>query len=149
MPVTFLTDEDEKKFVKTVNGIAPDENGNVQIPVSGGNADQEQITTAINTALAQAKASGEFDGKDGVDGKDGQDGYTPQKGVDYFDGKDGYTPVKGVDYDDGKPGDDYVITPDDYEEIAEMAAGLVEVLDDDHINQLINTALGVIENGTY
>ena len=53
--------------VKTVNGIAPDENGNVQIPVSGGNVDQEQITIAINTALAQAKASGEFDGKDGKD----------------------------------------------------------------------------------
>lgn len=53
--------------VATVNGIAPDENGNVQIPVSGGNVDQEQITIAINTALAQAKASGEFDGKDGKD----------------------------------------------------------------------------------
>lgn len=65
------------------------------------------LTGAVNDALAQAKASGQFDGKDGVDGKDGQDGYTPQKGIDYFDGqpgkdgvdgKDGYTPVKGVDY---------------------------------------------------
>ena len=34
-------------------------------------------------------------------------------------------------------------------EIAELAAELVEVPSDDHINQLINTALGVIENGTY
>lgn len=54
--------------------------------------DATELPTAINTALAQAKASGEFDGadgKDGVDGKDGQDGYTPQKNVDYFDGKDG------------------------------------------------------------
>jgi hypothetical protein len=44
-------------------------------PGSGGNVDQEQITTAINTALAQAKASGEFDG---------EDGYTPVRGTDYW-----------------------------------------------------------------
>lgn len=77
--------------VKTVNGAAPDENGNVVV----------DMTEAVNDALAQAKASGEFDGKDG---------YTPVKGVDYFDGqpgKDGnpgadgapgYTPVRGTDY---------------------------------------------------
>lgn len=60
-----------------------------------------ELPNAVNTALAQAKASGEFDG---------EDGYTPIKGVDYFDGargrdgSDGYTPVKGVDYVDGKDG---------------------------------------------
>lgn len=65
---------------------------------------------AVNTALAQAKASGAFNGKDGIDGVDGKDGYTPVKGVDYFDGKDGedgkdgYTPIKGKDYFDGQPG---------------------------------------------
>lgn len=32
------------------------------------------LQTAINIALAQAKASGQFDGKDGKDGKDGLDG---------------------------------------------------------------------------
>lgn len=85
---------------------------------------KENLGEAVNGALAQAKASGEFDGapgKDGTDGKDGKDGYTPQKGIDYFDGKDGepgkdgkdgevgpagYTPVKGVDYFDGQPGKD-------------------------------------------
>lgn len=59
------------------------------------------VSDAVDSALAQAKASGEFNGKDGVDGKDGQDGYTPQKNVDYFDGKD------GEDGQDGKDG----ITP--------------------------------------
>ena len=39
---------------------------------------------AIDTALAQAKASGEFDGPPGKDGIVGKDGYTPVKGVDYF-----------------------------------------------------------------
>ena len=63
-----------------------------------GKLDARKLPEAINEALAQAKASGEFDGKDGVDGKDG---YTPQKGIDYFDG---YTPVKNVDYFDGEQG---------------------------------------------
>lgn len=81
----------------------------------------EALPAAVNEALAQAKASGAFDG---ADGKDGQDGYTPVNGVDYF-------------------------TPAEVEEIAEQAAEMVEVPTDEHIKNLINTALGVIENGTY
>lgn len=38
----------------------------------------EQVDEKMETALQQAKESGEFDGKDGTDG------YTPVKGVDYF-----------------------------------------------------------------
>lgn len=63
---------------------------------------RDELSNAVNDALEQAKASGEFDG---------QPGYTPQKGVDYFDG------------------DDYVLTDDDKTEIAEQAAALVEVPD--------------------
>ena len=40
------------------------------------------LPTAINTALAQAKASGEFDGEKG------DPGYTPVKGTDYFTAAD-------------------------------------------------------------
>ena len=47
--------------------------------------DADKLPTAVNDALAQAKASGEFDGEDG---EDGQDGYTPVKGVDYFTDSD-------------------------------------------------------------
>ena len=43
----------------------------------------ETLPEAINTALAQAKASGEFDGADGKDGAPGADGKTPEYGVDY------------------------------------------------------------------
>lgn len=43
-----------------------------------GKLDASKLPEAINTALAQAKASGVFDGEDGEDGK------TPVKGVDYF-----------------------------------------------------------------
>lgn len=63
-----------------------------------GKLDASALPSAINSALAQAKASGEFDGKDGVDGKDG---YTPVKGVDYFDGQPGKKGDKG---DPGEPG---------------------------------------------
>ena len=92
----------------------------------------EELPDAIDIALAQAKESGEFDGKDGQDGQDGldgQDGYSPSASVTkldnattisitdkdgtttatVMDGQDGYTPIKGVDYfdgQDGQPGDD-------------------------------------------
>lgn len=62
-----------------------------------------ELPTAINTALAQAKESGQFDGAPGKDGADGEPG-TP-----------------------GEPGKDYVLTEADKEEIAEMAAEKVKV----------------------
>ena len=75
-----------------------------------GKLDANKLPEAINTALAQAKDSGEFDG------------YTPIKGVDYFDGTngtDGKTPEKGVDY----------FTEADKTEIAQQAADLVDISD--------------------
>ena len=71
--------------------------------------DATALDSAIETALAEAKASGEFDGKDGKDGKDGTNGDTPYikndswwigevntgvkaqgiDGVDGFNGQDG------------------------------------------------------------
>lgn len=132
MAITFLTNEDGKKFVKSINDIQPDENGNVQITVENpdvdltgyatekwvhegyqpkgeyltehqdisGKLDADKLPEAINAALAQAKDSGEFDG------------YTPVKNVDYFDGQD------------------YVLTENDKNEIAEIAADLVDIPDE-------------------
>lgn len=165
MAVTFLTNEDGKKFVKSINNVQPDENGNVKITVENpdvdltgyateewvqegyqpkgnyaqklelptkvsqldndkgyltehqdisGKLDANKLPEAINTALAQAKDSGEFDG------------YTPIKNVDYFDGKDGEdgkTPEKGVDY----------FTESDKVEIAKQAADLVDIPDSDEV----------------
>lgn len=48
---------------------------------------EEFLDKGVNEALARAKESGEFDGKDG---------YTPVKGKDYFDGKDGLDGVSPV-----------------------------------------------------
>lgn len=59
MPEGYLPD----CVVKSVNGISPDEKGNVEVK---GGVDPEELTSAVESALAEAKASGEFDGKDGV-----------------------------------------------------------------------------------
>ena len=53
--------------ITSVNGVLPDENGNVEVET----VSESELNSAINTALAQAKASGQFDGADGKDGKDG------------------------------------------------------------------------------
>lgn len=52
--------------------------------------DSAALPEAVNAALAQAKASGEFDGAPG------DPGYTPVKDKDYFDGKDGVSPTVAV-----------------------------------------------------
>ena len=117
----------EKTFIKTVNGIGPDENGNVVVEGGGGGnvdltgyateewvregyqpkgeyltehqdisgkLDASALPTAINTALAQAKASGEFKGEPGQP---------------------------------GEPGKDYTLTEADKQEISELTAPLVDV----------------------
>ena len=45
---------------------------------------QSELEAAINSALADAKASGEFKGDKGDKGEKGADGKTPVKGTDYF-----------------------------------------------------------------
>ena len=76
--------------------------------------DAAELTNAVNTALAQAKASGEFEGADG-------------KSAYKYAVEGGYTGTE-----------------------AEFAAKLAaEIPTDSHINELIDTKLGVIENGAY
>lgn len=75
-----------------------------------GKLDADKLPEAVNDALAQAKASGEFDGEPGADGitphigSNGNwyvgdtDTGKPGRGMDGRPGQDGYTPVKGKDY---------------------------------------------------
>lgn len=93
-----------------------------------GKLDASALPEAVQAALAQAKASGEFDGADGVgvaaiyqqttsldDGGENliavqlTDGtitsFKVRNGRQGSPGEDGYTPVKGVDYADGAKGD--------------------------------------------
>lgn len=84
--------------VQSVNGRT----GTVELNAEDvGAIAKTELPTAINTALAQAKASGEFDGADGAPGKDGADGQP---------GENGITPTIGAngnwylgDTDTGKP----------------------------------------------
>ena len=72
--------------------------------------DVAELTNAINTALAQAKASGEFDGADGRDGQDGEpgkDGITPTIGPNgnwYLGTTDTGKPSRGEMGGKGDPG---------------------------------------------
>lgn len=137
----------------------------------------EQVTEYISThkeelkGYTPIKGIDYFDGKDGKPGKDGVDGAPGKDGVDGKDGKDGvdgYTPQKGIDYFDGKDGKDGEIPADKLAQIDENTEsvqsqllqiqhieGKVETLEkrpnitDEHINDLIDIKLGVIENGYY
>lgn len=75
-----------------------------------GAVSQADLQEATNEALAQAKASGEFDGADGQPGENGADGAPGKDGATGADGKDGITPTIGEngnwylgDTDTGKP----------------------------------------------
>ncbi len=92
-PISPARIDEALKPVKTVNGVAPDARGNVEVIGNNGKDGKDGYTPI--------KGVDYFDGKDGKDGINGKDGYTPKKGVDYFDGtngKDGYSPVRGTDY---------------------------------------------------
>ena len=78
---------------------------------------------AVNTALAQAKASGEFKGDPGAQGPQGETGPRGEKGETGEQGPKGETGATGPQGPKGEPGDDYVLTDADKEEIA----GMVEV----------------------
>ena len=79
--------------VQSVNG----QTGAVELNAEDVGAIAEtELQTAINTALAQAKASGEFDGADGAPGPAGPAGYTPVKGTDYFTEEDKTEMVNAV-----------------------------------------------------
>ena len=89
----YLDQNPVESPVQSVNGHT----GAVKLTAKDvGAISQDDLQNAINEALAHAKASGEFDGKDGADGAPGADGYTPVKGVDYFTDADKQELVQDV-----------------------------------------------------
>ena len=103
----------ERTFIKSVNGVSPDENGNVEVQGGGGGTatpGADGFSPVANVVQTDSGAVISITDKSGTttatiaNGRDGEDGYTPVKGKDYFDGQDGYTPVKGKDYNDGQNG---------------------------------------------
>ena len=73
--------------LEQLSGYQPKGNYLTEHQDISGKLDKTALPEVINSALAQAKASGEFDGKDG---------YTPIKGKDYFDGQPGVPGENGV-----------------------------------------------------
>lgn len=84
--------------VSSVNG----QTGAVEITAKGlGALTEDDLQGATNAALAQAKASGEFNGAQGPKGDtgaQGPQGETGPQGPDGPQGPAGATPVKGTDY---------------------------------------------------
>lgn len=65
------------------------DNANAAFEGLAGKLDADKLPEAVNAALAQAKASGEFDGKDGKDGTNGTNGKDGTNGIDGEDGQRG------------------------------------------------------------
>ena len=129
MPKIFLTNEDEKRFVKQVNGKTPDGNGNVKIP-----SESEKSPVVTLNEFSDATGSGVRISVDNPDGS-GQV-------ATVHNGEDGTSAFATVT----KSGNVVTITTQDATGVHSVS---IEIPDDEHINSLINTALGVIENGTY
>ena len=119
--------------VQSVNG----QTGEVKLTAGDvGAISQDDLQEATNEALAQAKESGEFDGPRGPEGPQGPKGDpgeigpagpTGETGPEGPQGERGPQGEKGEPGEKGDPGNDYILTDADKEEIAEMAADLVEV----------------------
>ena len=105
---------------------------------------QDDLQAATNEALAQAKASGEFDGADGktayqyaVDG-----GYTGTEAE--FASKlaqEKFANPNALTFTGAVTGS--------YDGSMAISVEIPSAVTDDHINSLIDTKLGVIENGSY
>ena len=152
-------------------------------------AEADDIPVAVNEALAQAKASGEFDGADGLTPTIGNNGNwylgetdtgKPSRGDKGDPGETGATGATGAAGAAGKSAYAYAqdggytgteaefaaklakerfanpnaltftgAVEGNYDGSAPVSVEIPEAVTDEHINNLINTALGVIENGTY
>lgn len=120
--------------VQSVNGYA----GVVKLTADDvGAISQDKLQEVTNEVLAQAKESGEFDGKDGVDGKDGQDG-SP--------GKEGPAGPSGVYIlSDGETLDD---VPDEYDVVIDPNGSPDEVLTAGEVTALIDAKLAAIPDAS-
>lgn len=122
--------ETEEKVVYTWKKMPSQEEVDSLSKAIGDKLDADKLTEAINTALAQAKESGEFDGAPGTPGQPGANGITPHIGTNgnwYIGDTDTGVQAQGEPGEPGQPGADYVLTEDDKNEIAEIAAELVDV----------------------
>ena len=105
---------------------------------------ESELQTAINTALAQAKASGDFDGADGKSAY----AYAVEGG---YSGTEEEFAVKLAAEKLANP---FALTftgavTGSYDGSEAVSVEIPSTVTDDHINSLIDMKLGVIENGSY
>ena len=157
--------------VNSVNG----QTGTVELTAEDvGALSAETLKPAVDLALAQAKASGEFDGADGLTPTIGDNGNwylgntdtgKPSRGDKGAGGKSAYQYAQDGGYTGteaefaAKLAQEKFANPNaltftgavagSYDGSAPLSVEIPEAVTDEHINNLINTALGVIENGTY
>ena len=117
---------------------------------------QDNLQSATDAALAQAKASGEFDGADGATGATGADG----KSAYQYAQDGGYTGTEtefaeklAKEIPEALPNPNALTFTGavnaTYDGSAAVSVKIPSAVTDDHINSLIDTKLGVIENGSY
>ena len=101
---------------------------------------KDELESATDEALRNAKASGEFDGRDGVDGKDGANGKDGVSATHYWNGTTltitsasgtSSADLKGDKGDKGADGDPGVYTLSEGESLEDAPAGAVVVIDPD------------------
>lgn len=91
----YLTEHPVKETDPTVPAWAKEDSKPTYTAAEVEALSADTLQAATEAALAQAKASGEFDGKDGNTGPQGPKGDTGDTGPQ---GPAGHTPVKGTDY---------------------------------------------------
>ena len=149
--------------IKTINGNAPDENGNVEVE-SGSVGDFGQyglgetaniIEIPSDYALGDLKKSGWYTVRLSYGTVDFGDGYTANKfllRVETGESEQYNTVTKQTAMFSSYPGGEEYIRycKNGYNWTAwERVVRAADIPTDDHINDLIDTALGVIENGSY
>ena len=150
--------------VKTINGNAPDENGNVEVEGGSGGGDFGQyglgVTSNVKSipstyALDSIRETGWYSIALSYGTVDFGDGYTANKFLLRVESGDceQYTNVikQTAMFSSYPGGEEYIrFCKNGYDWTAwEKVVRAYDIPTDDHINSLINTALGVIENGSY
>lgn len=99
--------EEEIKPVKTVNGRAPDENGNVEVNGAGGTDGKTPYIKNGNWWIGDTDTGVKAEGKDGENGKDGINGTGLYRGTVVFDedaaSSDETDIVETIDKPNGEP----------------------------------------------
>lgn len=193
-PSDYVYTETEVKRYETLEERIKKIEDNGGVADLSGYLKKAELNTAIDSALAQAKESGAFDGKDGINGTDGKDGISViitsisestvdggenvvtfndgtsltvkngkngkdgAKGERGEQGEKGEQGIQGETGAKGEPGEKGTNGKSAYQYAkesgfsgteSEFSQKLATTLSENEITNLINTQLGVIENGTY